>query len=119
MLGIGESPSGAHTLSGFHAARIQEGVVVASTLDGDASALATVPAPPPSFTTSGIVETMAGSSHYVAKRIDRDSFMVLLAPVSSAQIRALRRRSMVISGILLGWLLLVAGVLSVRSSRRH
>jgi hypothetical protein len=80
MLGIGESPSGAHTLSGFHAARIQEGVVVASTLDGDASALATVPAPPPSFTTSGIVETMAGSSHYVAKRIDRDSFMVLLPP---------------------------------------
>jgi len=79
--------------------------------------LAAVPAPPPSFTTSGTVETSTGSSHYVAKRIDRESFMILFAPAPSALIRALCRRLMLISGVLLGWLLLVAGGLSVRSRR--
>ena len=43
--------------------------------------------------------------------------MILLAPAPSALIRALRRRLMLISGVLLGWLLLVAGGLSVRSRR--
>ena len=39
-LGIEESPAGARALSGFHAARIERGVVTASTLVGDAAALA-------------------------------------------------------------------------------
>ena len=116
-LGIEGSPSGARAVSGFHAVRIQEGVVTASTLAGDAGALGPVPAPPPSFTTSGIVETGADSSHYVARRIDRESFIVLLAPVPSVRIAALRERLMLISGVLVGWLLLVVGSLSVRSNR--
>ena len=116
-LGIEESPSATRALSGFHAFRIQGGVVTASTLAGDSGTLGAVPAPPPSFTTSGIVQTDAGSSHYVAKRIDRESFMVLVAPVPSVRIAALRERLILISGVLVGWLLLVAGSLSVRSNR--
>ena len=77
-LGIGESPAGARALSGFHAARIQGGVVTASTLAGDTAALGAVP---------------------------------------SARIGALRKRLMLISGVLVGWLLLVAGGLTVRSNR--
>ena len=116
-LGIGESPAEARALSGFHAARIQGGVVTASTLTGDASALEAVPAPPPSFTTSGVVETGAGRSRYVARRIDRESFMVLFAPLPLARVGALRNRLILISGVLVGWLLLVAGGLAVRSNR--
>ena len=115
-LGIEESPAGARALSGFHAARIERGVVTASTLVGDAAALAALPAPPPSFTTVGAVETGSGRSRYVARRIDRESFMVLLAPIPLARIGALRKRLMLISGMLVGWLLLVAGSLTVRWS---
>jgi len=45
-LGIEGSPSGARALSGFHAVRIQEGVVTASTLAGNAGTLGVVPASP-------------------------------------------------------------------------
>ncbi len=116
-LGIGESPAGARALSGFHAARIEGRVVTASTLAGDTAALAAVPAPPPSFTTSGVVETGAGRSRYVARRIDRESFMVLLAPIPLDRIGALRKRLMLISGMLVGWLLLVAGSVTVHWNR--
>ncbi len=43
--------------------------------------------------------------------------MVLLAPIPLARIEALRKRFMLISGVLMGWLLLVAGSLTVRSNR--
>ncbi len=114
-LGIAASPDAARALSGFHAARIQGGVVAASTLAGNAAALAAVPAPPPSLTASGVVEIASGTSRYVARRIDRESFVILLAPIPWDRIAALRRRLLQIGGGLLAWLLLVAGGVAVRS----
>ena len=107
-LGIGASPSAARALSGFHAARVKGGVVTASTL-------AAVPTPPPSLTVSGVVETEAGTSRYVARRLDRESFMILLAPIPRDRIGALGKRLMLISGVLMGWLLLVGGSVAIRS----
>ena len=86
---FGASPSAARALSGFHAARVKGGVVTASTLAGDAATLAAVPTPPPSLTVSGVVETEAGTSRYVARRLDRESFMILLAPIPRDRIGAL------------------------------
>jgi len=114
-LGIGASPRAARALSGFHAARVKGGVVTASTLAGDAATLAAVPTPPPSLTVSGVVETEAGTSRYVARRLDRESFMILLAPIPRDRIRALRKQLMLISGVLMGWLLLVGGSVAIRS----
>ena len=107
-LGIGASPSAARALSGFHAARVKGGVVTASTL-------AAVPTPPPSLTVSGVVETEAGTSRYVARRLDRESFMILLAPIPRDRIGALGKRLMLISGVLMGWLLFVGGSVAIRS----
>jgi hypothetical protein len=114
-LGIAESPSAARALSGFHAARIRGGMVKASTLAGDEAALAAVPTPPPSFTTFGAVELDAGTSRYVARRIDRESFIILLAPIPVDRIEALRKRFTLIIGVLVGWLLLVGGGMALRS----
>ncbi|HIC54197.1 MAG TPA: hypothetical protein EYO97_10230, partial [Gemmatimonadetes bacterium] len=72
--------------------------MTASTLAGDAATLAAVPTPPPSLTVSGVVETEAGTSRYVARRLDRESFMILLAPIPRDRIRALRKQLMLISG---------------------
>ena len=105
----------ARALSGFHAARVKGGVVTASTLAGDAATLAAVPTPPPSLTVSGVVETEAGTSRYVARRLDRESFMILLAPIPRDRIGALGKRLMLISGVLMGWLLLVGGSVAIRS----
>ncbi len=89
--------------------------MTASTLAGDAATLAAVPTPPPSLTVSGVVETEAGTSRYVARRLDRESFMILLAPIPRDRIGALRKRLMLISGVLMGWLLLVGGSVAIRS----
>ncbi|MEE2898230.1 MAG: hypothetical protein VX815_07150 [Gemmatimonadota bacterium] len=116
-LGLAGSPTAVHALSGLHAARIQGGVVTSSTLSDGYAGLEAVPAPPPSFTTSGVVETETGTSHYVARRLDRQSFSVVLAPVPLAQIGALRERLMMIGGGLMAWMIFVAVGVTLRSSR--
>ncbi len=41
--------------------------------------------------------------------------MILLAPIPRDRIRALRKQLMLISGVLMGWLLLVGGSVAIRS----
>jgi hypothetical protein len=115
-VGLGGSPSTIRAMSGFHAATVSDGRIELSTLGADAPAVASLPSPPPSFTTSGLVATPDGLSHYVAQRLSRARFIVVLTPLPIAEIEAVQSRSVVVGIVLTLWLLLSAAVVITRSS---
>jgi hypothetical protein len=102
------------SVTGFDATRTRDGVIEASTLSGNARALAALPAPPPSFTSSGPVATPDGPSLYTAWGMGGDTVMVLTTPIPVARIRAFDERAGAIAAVLALWMLLVLGVITRR-----
>ena len=106
-----------HGLTGFHAYRVLDGRVVAASLEGPAEAVGALPAPPPSFTSTGSVLTPEGEASYVALRLPEGGFIVAAAVPTEERMAAFRRVAARAAAALGGWLLLVAAVLGVRRPR--
>ncbi len=102
------------SLTGFDVALVDRGQVLSSTLAGPAPALAALPAPPASFTTTGRVMTQRGPSAYAALRTRPDAFVVATTPESGAAQSRLRARARTIAAALAAWLLGVGVVYAVR-----
>lgn len=112
------SPRVVRTLTGFHAARVSRGGVESSTFDVDGTAgLATLPAPPPSFTSAGRVDTPEGPSAYVGLRLREGGFTVVTTPYPTGARTGLRQRLGLVGGLLLLWMLGVAGMILAGPSR--
>ncbi len=111
---MASSPAGVRLITGFQATLVSSGDVLASTFDSDPVELTGLPAPPPSFTTSGTVSTPDGPSMYVALRRERGSVIVATTPIPAARIARFRRACLEIGGALLTWLLLAGGLLAFR-----
>jgi len=107
-------PAAFFDLSGFHAFRVREGRVEAASLPGDAAAVAALPAPPPSFTSTGRVHTPEGESTYVALRLPQGGFLVATAAPDPELGGAYRRRVLPLGWSLAAWLLLLGGFLARR-----
>lgn len=104
-------------MTGFDATRIVAGIVESSTLGGGAKPLATLPAPPPSFTSSGKVRTSEGPAVYAAWGMPGEAVMILTAPAPVERIRAFDVRAAAIGGALGVWLVLLGGIV-IRRGRR-
>jgi len=115
-LDVSGSPESVHAMSGFPTVLVTDGAVEASTLDSPAPAVAALPDPPPSFTTSGLVETRAGLSQYVSRRLTPNSFVTILAPPPSDTLGRLRSRTNWLMIGLALWLALAAGTFLPRKS---
>ena len=115
------SPARVRSLTGFEATRVTAGGVEGSTLPGPWDALAALPPPPPSFTSSGAVATGAGPALYVARRLAEGGFLVATAPRPDARLDALRRTLLLVGAALGVWLLVAGWMLGgpegVRSGR--
>jgi hypothetical protein len=79
--------------------------VVESTLEGPLGGLEALQAPPPSFTSSGVVTTSEGPSLYVALRVSGGAFVVASTRRPDDRIRAFRRTLLTVAAILGAWLL--------------
>jgi hypothetical protein len=113
-LGLTGSPASVAEMTGFHAVRVSNGGIEASTLDAPAPAVAALPEPPPSFTTSGSVDTPVGLSQYVSRKLGTGAFITVLAPPPAEARATLRSRTnWLIAGLVL-WLTLAAGWLMRR-----
>jgi len=104
-------PAAIRQLSGFHAFLVRNGQVESGTLAGDLTAVAGLPAPPPSFTTTGTVRTPEGAVTYVALRLPGGRVAVATAPPPTGMRKAFDRRARLLGVALAGWLLLLGGVL--------
>lgn len=109
--GVADDPVAVHALSGFHAYRVREGRVEAASREGSAEAVAALPAPPPSFTSTGKVLTPEGTVRYVALRLPAGGFTVAVAPPTGALHDVYGTPARRAGVALAGWLLLVAAVL--------
>ncbi|HKJ03317.1 MAG TPA: hypothetical protein VJ997_12710 [Longimicrobiales bacterium] len=106
--GVAGSPDRVHELTGFQATRVRAGSVEESTLEEPLAPLAGLPAPPPSFTSSGTVTTAEGPSLYAALRLPGDDVIVASARLPDARTQAFRRTLFMVAAALGAWLL-VAG----------
>lgn len=113
---VADDPAAFHQLSELHAFRIREGKVEAASLEGDAGAVAALPAPPASFTSTGRVGTPEGPSTYVALRLPRGGHVVATAATDPELRGTYARRAVPLGWALAGWLLLLGGI-SVRVRR--
>jgi len=101
---VADSAALVHELTGFHATRIRDGHVEETTLAGPPEALATLPSPPPSFTSSGTLATPDGTSFYAALRLQGGGFVVVSARRPDDRIDAFRKALLVVAGVLGAWL---------------
>lgn len=101
-------PGRVRALTGYHATRVRDGRVQATTLPGDPSAVAELPAPPSSFTASGSVTTVEGPSTYVALRLDAGSFLVATALLPEGRVSELRGSLLLLGLLLAGWWMVAA-----------
>lgn len=108
-------PERVHALTGFHAWRVRGGSVVSASLEGPAGAVAALPAPPPSFTSTGTVATPEGEAAYVALRLPDGGFTVAAARPSPERAHRFRNGAIRAAAALAGWLLLVG----VAAGARH
>ena len=106
--GVAGNPGDVRSLTGFHATRVRDGRVEASSLRGELAAVAALPAPPPSFTSSGAVLTAHGPSAYVALRLDGETFLVATNLLPENRVAALRKGLFLLGLILAGWWTLAA-----------
>lgn len=111
---VAGDPVRVHALTGFHAWRVAGGQVVAASLPGPAAAVAALPAPPPSFTSTGRVATPEGEAAYVALRLQEGGFAVITSPRSTERTGRFRRGAVQAGAALAGWLLLVGVVALAR-----
>jgi len=116
--GIIGAPASIHDVSGLHAVKIQGGETSSMSLPREEAALLDLPAPPPSFTTSGVVEISSGPHLYVARRVDRTGTVLVLAATPEEDIQGVRTRMIAIGVVLLTWLAIVSGVVLARRVRR-
>ena len=111
---LAADPSALHDLSGFHAYRVVDGAVTAASLQGPADGIARLPAPPPSFTSTGGVRTSEGLVSYVALRIPGSGFTVVTSPGSSELGERYDRQGTRLGLALAAWLLVVGLALTGR-----
>jgi hypothetical protein len=111
--GIVGSPNRIHELTGFQATRVRDGLVEETTLGEPLTALATLPSPPPSFTSSGTVATSEGPSAYAALRLAGGGFVVASARRSDDRIQAFRRTLFTVACVLVAWLLVIGWMAGV------
>jgi hypothetical protein len=117
-VGIEEDPEAVRAATGVHATRVRDGRVVSTTLPGDPTAVAGLPTPPASFTSSGRVVTAGGPAAWVALRLDEGEFLAATELLPERPVARLRR-SVFLLGVLLalGWTL-AAGAAWMLSRRR-
>jgi hypothetical protein len=119
-VGIEEDPETVRAVTGVHATRARDGRVVSTTLPGDAAAVAALPTPPASFTSSGRVVTAGGPAAWVALRLDEGEFLAATELLPEQPVARLRRRVFILGFLLaLGWALAssAAWLLSWRGAR--
>jgi hypothetical protein len=116
-LGVLSSPETVRRLTGYDAALVRGGEVIASTFGEPAPAVGALPAPPASFTSGGSVRTPAGPSSYLALRVDGQSFLVATVPEPHERLDRLGARLHAIGALLVGWLLLVGAATAIRARR--
>jgi hypothetical protein len=117
LRGVAGEPEQVRALTGFHAWRVQGGEAVATSLPGPAEAVASLPAPPGSFTSTGRVATPEGEAAYVALRLPEGGFVVVTAARSSERTGRFRRGALRAGATLAAWLALM-GVGAVAARRR-
>lgn len=113
--GVTQSPAGVHDLTGFDATLVRGAEVQETTLGPPVEALAALPAPPSSFSSSGSVVTAKGPSHYVALRLSGGALIVATTPRAHGRITALRRTLLLSGGLMAAWLLVVGWMLGLGS----
>lgn len=111
---LASDPTAIHELSGFHAYRVVDGAVTAASLAGPTEGVARLPAPPPSFTSTGQVRTGEGLVSYVALRIPGSGFTVVTSPGPAELEERYDRQGTRLGLILAGWLLVVGLALTGR-----
>lgn len=104
-------------LTGFDAALVDRGRIVASTVAGAAPALAAIPAPTAFITTTGRVVTPHGPSVYAALRTEAGPVLVTTTPAIGPEQARLRQRARSIAAALAAWLLAVGVVYATRGRR--
>jgi hypothetical protein len=122
LRGVAGDPAAVHRLTGFHAWRVRGGEVADASVEGPAAAVASLPAPPSNFTSTGTVETPAGEARYVALRLAGDAgFTVAAAAPSRERTGRFSRDAAWAAAALAAWLLLAgaaaAGRMGVSSGR--
>jgi hypothetical protein len=113
-LGASASASGVRLISGFHATLVDGGEILASTFAGDATPIAALPSPPPSFSTSGTVETPEGPSFYLSLRQRGGPVVVVTTQLPAARLAAAQGAFTRVGLGLLLWLAVAATILLVR-----
>lgn len=117
MRDVAQDPATVYDLSGYHSYLIRNGRVEAASLPGDHPEAAALPAPPPSFTSTGKLRTPEGEVTYVALRLPTGGFVAVTAPPDHdlEEAYGLRARSLALA--LAGWLVLLGGALGVARIR--
>ena len=117
--GVADSPEGIRALTGFQATRVRDGQVEETTLQDPLGAVAALPAPPPSFTSSGALTTSEGPSVYVALRLSGGAFVVASTRRPDERIRTFRRTLVTVAGVLGAWLLVMGWMAGVGKAARR
>jgi len=115
--GVTSQPALVHGMTGFHAYRVDERKVLDASLPGDAPAVASLPPPPSSFTTAGMVRTPEGDASYVALRLPEGGFAVAVSPLPAELTARYGRVAAWLGGGFAAWLALVAVVVWRRRPR--
>lgn len=114
LRGVAGDPAEVHALTGFHAWRVAGGRVAAASLPGPSEAVAALPAPPPSFTSTGRVATPEGEASYVALRLPDGGIAVVSAAGSSERTGRFRLGALQAGIALAAWLVLIGTVAAAR-----
>lgn len=114
LRGAAGDPGEVHRLTGFAAWRVEDGAVAEASMDGSADAVAALRAPPPSFTSTGIVRTPAGDAPYVALRLPDGGFTVAAAVPAPEHSARFSRNAAWAAVALAAWLLLAGAAATAR-----
>jgi hypothetical protein len=115
--GSSESTFAVHSLTGFHSTLVRQGEILETTFASRPTEISGLPAPPPSFTTSGMVATPEGPSLYVALRRGEGTVMIATAPLPAVRVADFRQRCTNIGLALWVWLVLAGALLLLRATR--
>jgi hypothetical protein len=107
---VAGEPAAVHRLTGFRAWRVRGGAVAAASVDGPADAVAALPVPPPSFTSTGTVATPEGDASYVALRLPDGGFTVAAVVPSPERTGRFSNNAAWAAAALAAWLLLAGAV---------
>ncbi|NJD18608.1 MAG: hypothetical protein FIA95_04905 [Gemmatimonadetes bacterium] len=117
LRGVAGEPREVHRLTGYHAWRVRAGAVEAASLEGPAGAVAALPAPPPSFTSTGSLETPEGEAPYVALRLPGGGFTVAAEVPPSRRGERFSRNAARAALALAAWLLLAGAAAAAGKAR--